>query len=187
MCIIENDMKTFIVLIIIFLAIGAGLIWFNKENALKDKINSFEECAVAGYPIMESYPEQCRTPDGKIFVRKILIEAESPTPAAGVCMPPPKNGIAEVSIYEDIPQPRCHQVEGSDFLKVINKTKDIITVRFGEEGSIPYFSSTIEPDESYVFKKSLGDFLSSGVHHLKVSPHPGPEIWVDPDPRYLSR
>ena len=35
------------------------------------QINSFEECAVAGYPIMESYPEQCRTPDGRLFVREI--------------------------------------------------------------------------------------------------------------------
>lgn len=34
-------------------------------------INSFEECAAAGYPIMESYPEQCRTPDGRNFVRKV--------------------------------------------------------------------------------------------------------------------
>ena len=34
-------------------------------------ITNFEECARAGYPIMESYPEQCRTPDGRTFVRDI--------------------------------------------------------------------------------------------------------------------
>ncbi len=34
-------------------------------------INSFEECARAGYPIAESYPEQCRTPDGRLFVREV--------------------------------------------------------------------------------------------------------------------
>jgi hypothetical protein len=27
-------------------------------------ISSFQECKDAGYPIMESYPEQCATPDG---------------------------------------------------------------------------------------------------------------------------
>lgn len=38
----------------------------------RDKvINSFEECAAAGYPIMESFPEQCRTPDGRLFVREL--------------------------------------------------------------------------------------------------------------------
>lgn len=32
-------------------------------------INSFEECA-EHYPIMESYPEQCATPDGKHFTKQ---------------------------------------------------------------------------------------------------------------------
>lgn len=34
-------------------------------------IRNFEQCAAAGYPIMESYPEQCRTPDGRLFVRVV--------------------------------------------------------------------------------------------------------------------
>lgn len=32
-------------------------------------INSFQSCADAGYPIMESYPEKCRTPDGLTFTK----------------------------------------------------------------------------------------------------------------------
>jgi len=40
-------------------------------------INSFEECAAAGYPIMESYPEQCRMPDGRNFVRIISSNSSS--------------------------------------------------------------------------------------------------------------
>ena len=35
-------------------------------------INSFDECARAGYPIMESYPRQCRTPEGKLFVEEVV-------------------------------------------------------------------------------------------------------------------
>jgi len=34
-------------------------------------IDSFEECAAAGNPVMESYPRQCRTADGKHFVEII--------------------------------------------------------------------------------------------------------------------
>jgi hypothetical protein len=34
-------------------------------------INSFEDCKNAGYPIMETYPQQCRTPDGKNFVEDV--------------------------------------------------------------------------------------------------------------------
>lgn len=32
-------------------------------------IETFEECAAAGYPILDSYPEQCETPDGRRFTR----------------------------------------------------------------------------------------------------------------------
>lgn len=40
-------------------------------SAPQSVIVNFEECAAAGYPIMESYPEQCRTPDGRLFVRDV--------------------------------------------------------------------------------------------------------------------
>lgn len=39
-------------------------------------INSFEECVAAGNPVMESYPRQCRTQDGKHFVEIILGKQE---------------------------------------------------------------------------------------------------------------
>jgi hypothetical protein len=42
-------------------------------------INNFEECAAAGNPVMESYPEQCRTPDGRLFVR--VIDQPGPVPS----------------------------------------------------------------------------------------------------------
>jgi len=34
-------------------------------------IKSFEECVAAGNPVMESYPRQCRTLDGKHFVESL--------------------------------------------------------------------------------------------------------------------
>ncbi len=40
-------------------------------------ISSYEECVAAGYPILKSYPPQCRTPDGKHFTAKIS-EDEQP-------------------------------------------------------------------------------------------------------------
>lgn len=33
-----------------------------------EPINSFEDCVRAGNPVMESYPPQCRTSDGRTFV-----------------------------------------------------------------------------------------------------------------------
>lgn len=46
-------------------------------------ITSFEECAAAGYPIAESYPRQCRTSDGSLFIEEI--EAVACTADAMIC------------------------------------------------------------------------------------------------------
>lgn len=43
---------------------GAGT---NNTNESSSAINSFEDCAAAGYPVMESFPRQCRLPDGRTF------------------------------------------------------------------------------------------------------------------------
>lgn len=34
-------------------------------------ILSFADCERAGYPVMESYPRQCRTPDGRTFAEEL--------------------------------------------------------------------------------------------------------------------
>lgn len=64
------------------------------------KINSFEECAAAGYPIMESFPERCKTPDGRIFTRKIVAEGGVTGsvllgPTCPVQRDPPEPGCAD--------------------------------------------------------------------------------------------
>lgn len=56
-----------------------------------DAITSFEDCAAAGYPIMESYPERCQTPDGVTFVREVPPVEEtddSSDPDTPVASPP---------------------------------------------------------------------------------------------------
>ena len=70
-------MKKVILLIILVFVIG--LFWWSQKRAEEPQtsiINSFDECAVQGYPVMESYPRQCRTPDGKTFVEDIGNELE---------------------------------------------------------------------------------------------------------------
>lgn len=42
-----------------------------KCEKLLQSITTFEACAAAGLPIMESYPERCTTPDGRTFTRDI--------------------------------------------------------------------------------------------------------------------
>ena len=51
---------------------GRGFPNTNDDKILRiapiNEINSFEECVKGGNPIMESYPRQCKTGDGKHFV-----------------------------------------------------------------------------------------------------------------------
>ena len=67
-------------------------------------IDSFEECARL-YPVMESYPEQCRTPGGVLFVRDIsadlkdLIVVGSPKPNTSVSSPLVVTGKARGSWF----------------------------------------------------------------------------------------
>lgn len=59
--------------ILILLSIAAALLMQISSKAKEHRllsIDTFEECALAGYPIMESYPEQCRTPDGRTFTNE---------------------------------------------------------------------------------------------------------------------
>ena len=58
-------------------------------------VNSFLDCVAAGFPVMESYPRQCATEDGRSFTEDIgnelekldLIRIDAPRPNATVSSP----------------------------------------------------------------------------------------------------
>jgi len=81
--------KIFIFLIVVIL--GGTTVHFTvckSGEAPPPTVNSFEECVSAGYPVLESYPRQCKTPDGKTFTEDIgnelekadLIQTDNPRP-----------------------------------------------------------------------------------------------------------
>jgi len=82
--------KIFISLLIVFILGGVAiyLILFKPGEAPRPIINNFKECVSAGYPVLESYPRQCKTPDGKSFTEDIgneleksdLIKIDNPRP-----------------------------------------------------------------------------------------------------------
>jgi uncharacterized membrane protein YdfJ with MMPL/SSD domain len=65
--------------VVLALAATAALGILSGTSASKTppdaSIDTFEDCVRAGYPVAESYPEQCFTPDGRGFTR--------PLPAGG--------------------------------------------------------------------------------------------------------
>ena len=58
--------------VIVIILIAAGVFFFQMFQKQQEmaKINSYDECAKAGFPIMESYPPQCRA-NNKTFTQDI--------------------------------------------------------------------------------------------------------------------
>ncbi|MDX1765320.1 MAG: hypothetical protein R3313_00040 [Candidatus Saccharimonadales bacterium] len=83
---IQPWLKIALVIMIIAGLIMAGLFYFtdlgetdtsSEDTSQADTapvIDSYEDCVAAGYPIMESYPEQCAVPDGPSFTRQLTEE-----------------------------------------------------------------------------------------------------------------
>lgn len=72
--------------IVVVLALIVGLLLALSNIAKTQRmylIANFQECKDAGYPIMESYPEQCATPDGRTFVNDVMPPITSGMPAPG--------------------------------------------------------------------------------------------------------
>lgn len=87
----------------VMLLVGAG--------CAKAEITSFEECAAAGNPVMESYPRQCRA-DGQTFVETV---APAPEP---VPQPAPEPAPEPQPAPEPAPQPEAATLGKPVTLKV---------------------------------------------------------------------
>lgn len=50
-----------------------GYLWWQQRqvNQAVLAVDTYAECVAAGYPVTESYPEQCRTPAGETFTRPL--------------------------------------------------------------------------------------------------------------------
>lgn len=79
---------------IMVVVIVAIVFWYMKKDTDYAAVASFEECVAAGYPIMETFPEQCRTPDGRTFTRATSTE----TLAASSSHPDNENRIRVNSV-----------------------------------------------------------------------------------------
>ena len=73
---------TGVLVLILIVLVGIGYLVFRSPNDTELAITNFEECVEAGNAVMESYPRQCRTEDGKLFVEEIE-DVEEERVAAG--------------------------------------------------------------------------------------------------------
>lgn len=68
---LKNSKIIYVVVGLVVVAAIAVLSIFSPKEKLSMDVSSFEDCVKAGFPVMESYPRQCRTADGKHFVEVI--------------------------------------------------------------------------------------------------------------------
>lgn len=91
-----NEKKLFkliIALIIVILLAVVYLITTRSASSPAHNITSFEDCMKAGYPVAESHPRQCRTPDNKNFVEDIKPNSQPITISGEIaCLPKPGPG-----------------------------------------------------------------------------------------------
>jgi len=73
----------------------------NNANINLENIRSFEDCMNAGFAVMESYPRQCRTPDGRLFAEEIEV------------LPTYENASAEMIVVKT---PHAGGVVGKEFI-----------------------------------------------------------------------
>jgi len=66
----KKTSRSLAIIVFFLIAATAGLVWYFKTQKI-ESITNFNECAAAGYPIMESYPPQCRTADGRTFTQDV--------------------------------------------------------------------------------------------------------------------
>jgi len=91
--------KYTLILILLVVVLGVGFFYSlrqaNAPSLDAPSALSFEDCALFGYPVSESYPRQCHTPDGQVFSEDIGNELEkadrirvaSPRPNALIANP----------------------------------------------------------------------------------------------------
>lgn len=90
----NSNIKIIILSAISLVLIVTGIFLFYWSQVSRDErlvISSFEECVGAGFPVQESYPRSCTTPDGQTFSEDVSktenmdsesenIKVDSPTP-----------------------------------------------------------------------------------------------------------
>ncbi len=102
-------MKNFFWTFLILLALVFAFYYLKEKNSSESQaeINNFIDCKNAGNLIMESYPRQCRSADGRLFVEDIgnilekyeLISLNSPLPNQEVSSPLEIRGSAHGPWY----------------------------------------------------------------------------------------
>jgi len=93
------------------------------------------------------------------------------SPAAGICGGS-EQAIVTITIFPDIPDPRCALVRPDQQLRVVNQRAEVLQVSLAGQ------QASLEPGGEVLFEVPLGQLLAPGVHRIEVSPCCGAELWL---------
>lgn len=139
-------------------------------------ITNFKECEAAGYPIMESYPRQCRTAAGRLFVEEIRPTGELLGTLAGVVKVGPT-----CPVEREPPDPNCADRPYSGAFKVVRADSGALVKNFISDIEGRYSVSL--PSGQYIIKHdSTGRFPACGdVGPVTVRPNLATEANINCD------
>lgn len=115
-----KSLLCWLLIVVVILAAGGFWYWNSQQQTLV--ITSFDDCAAAGNPVMESYPAQCLTKDGQHFVQEIgnelektdLIQVTSPRPGQTIARDVTVTGQARGTWYFEASFPmRLEDTDGN--------------------------------------------------------------------------
>lgn len=136
-----------------------------EKSTPDNAVTSFEKCAEK-YPVMESYPEQCRTKEGVLFVRDIGNEMEmmdtitndTPRPGERVSLPLILEGSAVSEFFSSMGRAEVSVFSsngvkiGSGFIESIDSDRNE-TDKLSYTGEI-LFSSEIQGKKGEIYIQS---------------------------------
>lgn len=148
--------------------------WIGKDGTITD-VSSFDECVRAGYPVMESFPRQCKTPDGRNFVEQINGKRESGI--SGMVLLGPT-----CPVMRDPPDPECADKPYATALVVTTSDQALVIkeLRSEETGK---FSVQVAPGEYAIRSAAASNILpycsSSGTIKVNASVYTETTVYCD--------
>ena len=166
-------------LLIILILVGVVLVWNYREGGKQmATISSFEECIAQGYPVLESYPRQCKTPDGETFVEDIgnelekidLIRVENPRPNQTIISPLFIKGEARGYWFFEADFPiRLYDESGKEIALTIAQAKrDWMTEDFVSFEAELNFAVSVRQKGTLVFEKDNPSDLPENYDELRI-------------------
>lgn len=159
----------------VLLLIAGALYWWGGKG--ESPVRNFAECAAGGFPVMESYPRQCKGPGGQTFRENIgnelekdnLIRVSNPRPNAAVGSPLFVKGMARGNWFFEASFPvKLLDSSGQEVARGIAQAKgEWMTTEFVPFEAVLAFGSA-EGSGTLVLEKDNPSGLSEQADELRI-------------------